>query len=268
MHASDVTPGSGTRARRELGRAVLVVAVLSVGHGLLVLALISDVSTEGRFVGATVVIAATGVLAVLIASRHVVRRGLAALVAGVVGVSLGIAIGPVWLVTTGPGAVAFVALACLAAGLLLAGAGTWLRVRVPPGWWRLAALPVAFLLLLADELDGWPGLLHGQGSRHRPGRQECLGQGDRRGGWVGHAHIGHDVDRERAAIIQRHDDRRHGGRVVAWDGDGRVDADRQVPRSSRTGSGASRHHIGRTLVGRVVAGWTRCGSGQSGTPGS
>jgi hypothetical protein len=147
MHASDVTPGSGTRARRELGRAVLVVAVLNVGLGLLVLALISDVSAVGRLAGAIVAIAATAVLAVLVASRHVVRRGLAALVAGVVGVSLGGAIGPVWLATTGPGAVAFVALACLTAGLLLAGAGTWLLGRALPGWWRLAALPVAFLLL-------------------------------------------------------------------------------------------------------------------------
>jgi pimeloyl-ACP methyl ester carboxylesterase len=40
-----------------------------------------------------------------------------------------------------------VALACLAAGLVLVAAGAGLLIRATPGWWRLAAIPVAFVLL-------------------------------------------------------------------------------------------------------------------------
>jgi dienelactone hydrolase len=39
------------------------------------------------------------------------------------------------------------ALAALAIGLVLTAVGGWLLIRATPGWWRLAAIPVGFLML-------------------------------------------------------------------------------------------------------------------------
>jgi dienelactone hydrolase len=138
-------PRAGVRPDRA--RVALVIAVLIVGLGLLVMAVTSDVSAVARLVGAVLVGGVTIGLAALISSRSDARRGLAALLAGILGVSAGGAIGPVWLVTTGADVVAITALACLAAGLLLLAVGAWLLIRATPGWWRLAAIPVAFLIL-------------------------------------------------------------------------------------------------------------------------
>jgi dienelactone hydrolase len=127
--------------------AVLVIAQVTVGLGLVVTAAISDVSTIGWAVGIVLALLVSLALLAWTASERVVRRGLAALVGGLFGVCVGGAIGPVWLATTGLSVVAVSGLAALAAGLLLLASGAWLLIRATPGWWRLAAIPVAFLLL-------------------------------------------------------------------------------------------------------------------------
>ena len=132
----------------------LVAAILMVGLGLAVLAATSDVSTVGRLVGVALVALFTAGLVALSASDRAVRRGLAALVAGVVGVCAGGGVGPVWLATSGLSVVAIATLAALIAASLLVAAGTWLLVRATPRWWRLAAIPVAFLLLQFVLLPG------------------------------------------------------------------------------------------------------------------
>jgi dienelactone hydrolase len=126
---------------------VLVIAQLIVGLGLVVTAAISDVSTIGRVIGIVLALLVTVALLAWTASDRVVRRGLATLVGGLCGVCVGAAIGPVWLATTGPSLVAVSGLAMLAAGLVLLASGAWLLIRATPGWWRLAAIPVAFVLL-------------------------------------------------------------------------------------------------------------------------
>ena len=129
------------------GQRLLVAAQSMVGLALLVVALISDVDTLSRLVGAAFVIAVTGLLVTLSTSRRPRRRGVAALVGGIIGVSVGVGIGPVWLVTAGPSMVALISMGALVAGTLLLGFGAWTLVRAAPGWWRPAAIPVAFVLL-------------------------------------------------------------------------------------------------------------------------
>ncbi len=126
---------------------VLTMGVAVVGLGLVVMASISDVSTPARLAGVAVAVVVAVVLGLFISRDSIAQRGLAALIAGIVGVSAGGAIGPVWLVTSGPSLVGVVMTATLAAGLVLLGSGAWLLVRATPGWWRLAAIPIAFLIL-------------------------------------------------------------------------------------------------------------------------
>ncbi len=126
---------------------VLFTAQIFVGLGLVVTAAISDVSAIGRVVGIVLTLLVTLALLAWTASDRVVWRGLAALAGGLCGVCVGAAIGPVWLATTGLSVVAAAGLAMLVAGLVLLCSGAWLLIRATPGWWRLAAIPVAFLLL-------------------------------------------------------------------------------------------------------------------------
>lgn len=126
---------------------VLTVGVAVVGLGLIVTASISDVSIPARIAGVAVAVVVAVVLGLFISRDSIVQRGLAALIAGIAGVSAGGAIGPVWLVTSGLSLVGVVMTATLAAGLVLLGSGAWLLVRATPGWWRLAAIPIAFLIL-------------------------------------------------------------------------------------------------------------------------
>ena len=136
-----LTPWSWRRHR------VLTGAGAVVGLGLLVMVGLSDVSAAARLVGAALALVATVGLALLTSSESAVSRGVGALIAGIIGISVGAAIGLVWLVTSGPSLVALVTTTALVAGLLLLASGTWLLVRATPGRWRLAAIPVAFLIL-------------------------------------------------------------------------------------------------------------------------
>ena len=126
---------------------VLAAAQMIVGLELLAVALISDVGILARIVGVALVLALTAALLALTLGEHGVRRGAAALVGGSLGFSFGAGIGPVWLTTAGLSAVALVSLAALLAGLLLLTAAAWMLIRAVPRWWRLAALPVAFVIL-------------------------------------------------------------------------------------------------------------------------
>ena len=111
------------------------------------LTLISDVGSVSQLAGVAIALAITGLLAALSTSERPVRRGVAALVGGIIGFSVGVGIGPVWLATAGASVVALISLGALGAGVLLLGYGTWTLVRAAPGWWRLTAIPVAFVLL-------------------------------------------------------------------------------------------------------------------------
>ena len=73
-------------------------------------------------------------------------RGRAALVVGVVGVSAGIGIGLMHVAKSEISATAIAGLVALAAGLYLLVAGAVLLLRTAHGWWRLLALPIAFIL--------------------------------------------------------------------------------------------------------------------------
>jgi dienelactone hydrolase len=130
--------------RRHVG---LVAAQLVVGLELLVLALTSDVSTAGRVAGSILALLLSGALVTASLSARAAVRGIAATIAGVLGVASGAAIAPAWYVTSGLSTTVVVAAAALVAGLCLLVAGAVLLVRATPGWWRLLALPVAFVVL-------------------------------------------------------------------------------------------------------------------------
>ncbi len=72
--------------------------------------------------------------------------GAVALALGLVGTVVGVGIGVVHLAKAGLVLTAVAGLVALVSGLLLLALGGWLLVRLLPGWWRLAALPAAFLV--------------------------------------------------------------------------------------------------------------------------
>jgi dienelactone hydrolase len=72
--------------------------------------------------------------------------GAVALALGVLGTVAGVGIGVVHLAKAGLVLSSAAGLAALASGLMLLVLGGWQLTRLLPGWWRLAALPVAFLL--------------------------------------------------------------------------------------------------------------------------
>ena len=74
------------------------------------------------------------------------ERGIAALVVGVVGVSAGIGIGFMHVVKSDIDTTAIAGLVALAAGLYLLVAGAVVLLRTAHGWWRLLAIPIAFVI--------------------------------------------------------------------------------------------------------------------------
>jgi dienelactone hydrolase len=72
--------------------------------------------------------------------------GAVALALGVLGTVAGVGIGVVHLAKAGLVLSSAAGLAALASGLMLLVLGGWQLTRLLPGWWRLAALPAAFLL--------------------------------------------------------------------------------------------------------------------------
>jgi dienelactone hydrolase len=150
---SGTVPSSATVwPRRRVGRLaggdiILVGAQLVVGLGLVLLALISDLSLPARLAGVALAVAATAVLVFLTAQPRAWVHGAAALVGGIAGFCVGGGIGPVWLATTGPSVTAIVAIAVLITGLFLMVVGGWMLIRATRGWWRLAWIPIAFLIL-------------------------------------------------------------------------------------------------------------------------
>jgi dienelactone hydrolase len=133
--------GAGYGLTGLLGLQVLV------GIQLVTLGLTSDVSMPGRVVGAVLALGGTGALMLSTASPRMAVRGTALLVGGVLGVSVGAAIAPVHLATTGPSVEVAAGGAALVAGVVLLVVGGWTLVRATPGWWRVLAIPVAFLVL-------------------------------------------------------------------------------------------------------------------------
>jgi dienelactone hydrolase len=134
-------------SRGSLAGLLLIGAHLAVAVQLIAVAAHSDVSDVGRLAGVALAIGL--VLVALAASRGGGRaiRGLGALVLGLVATSAGIGIAPVWLAVTGVSAGAVVAIAGLVAGIGLTIHGGLQLIRATPGWWRLLAIPVAFLLV-------------------------------------------------------------------------------------------------------------------------
>ena len=74
-------------------------------------------------------------------------RGAVALVAGIVGTAAGAGVAGTHLAKAGPDTASVVAAIVLVAGLVLLIGGAAALVRAIPGWWRLLAIPAAWVLL-------------------------------------------------------------------------------------------------------------------------
>lgn len=89
-----------------------------------------------------------GAAAVLLERRgRPVLRGVTAGAAGLLGTTTGAGIGVMHLVKSDINLAALAGLAILASGLILLGAGAARLWRTTPKWWRLGALPLAFVLV-------------------------------------------------------------------------------------------------------------------------
>ncbi len=135
------------RSGARNGLRALVGLQAVVGVQLVALVVTSDASATGRVMGGVLALVATGALMVSTLSPRVAVRGTALLVGGVLGVSAGGGIAPVHLATTGPSVVVALGATALASGLVLLVVGGWSVVRATPGWWRLLAIPGAFVML-------------------------------------------------------------------------------------------------------------------------
>ena len=131
-------------------RPVALFAALVVGLAASLLPLVTGGSAPWLVLRVVLVVALTGAALWLLRSGGRVAAGLVAVTAGLAGVVAGAGIGVPHLVKTGlsstvPRPVA--GLAALAFGLALLVAGAIVLIRATPGWWRLAALPAAFVLI-------------------------------------------------------------------------------------------------------------------------
>jgi uncharacterized protein len=143
---ADTSSSSSLRARvRRHG--LLVTAQATVGVGLVLLALISDVSATARLAGAAFALVVAALLVVGSLGDRAPGRGMVSLVGGSLGVVVGGGIALPWLAAAGLSLVALIMSGTLVAGVSLLAVGAWILIRVTPGRWRLLAIPVGFLLL-------------------------------------------------------------------------------------------------------------------------
>jgi dienelactone hydrolase len=118
----------------------------AVGLGLVTLATQLDYGLAGRLTALVAALVAALILGAL-ALRGPVASGVAALVAGTLGIAVGGGYAVAHLVIEGVSGAALLALPALPAGVALLVLGTIGLVRATPGWWRLLAIPVGFVLL-------------------------------------------------------------------------------------------------------------------------
>jgi uncharacterized protein len=106
-----------------------------------------DGSAVWQVVRVLVALAVTGFAVWFIRWTGRPGRGVAALVLGIVGTVAGAGVGSGHLAKTGLDAAAILAAIMLVTGLLLLVWGAVALVRAIPGWWRLLAIPAAWVLL-------------------------------------------------------------------------------------------------------------------------
>jgi uncharacterized protein len=125
-----------------------VLSAVIAAEGVAFAALLGlDGSVVWRVVRVLVALALTGLALWYIRGAGRAWRGATALVLGAVGAVAGAGVASGHLAKAGPDAVAVLAAVALATGLFLLIWGAVALVRAVPGWWRLAAIPAAWMLL-------------------------------------------------------------------------------------------------------------------------
>ena len=150
MHATTASPAIGVRAPsitglQGLARWLLLAHAVSA-IGVMVVATQLDYPTRERAIALMIAaLVVAGLALASIVGRQV--RGVAAIVAGAFGIAAGGGFGLAHLLVEGMSLAALLAVPALPAGLALLAAGTIDIVRATPGWWRLGAIPIAFVAL-------------------------------------------------------------------------------------------------------------------------
>jgi pimeloyl-ACP methyl ester carboxylesterase len=129
-----------TRRPSLVSTAIVVQSVAFVGLGAL------SGSPSGRAARVIGIAAATVVMLVVLARGRPASRAIIATIAGIAGTVVGLGIGVMHVVKGDPSAIGRVALIALVTGLFLLLWGGGSLTRMAHGWWRLLALPVAYLV--------------------------------------------------------------------------------------------------------------------------
>jgi len=145
--ASERTAADSPRSSTVRRRARLLEAATLVQGVALAVMVSASGSASGRVVRVVVVIAVTvGALSAERAGRPRIRAAVALLL-GVAGTTIGLAIGVSFLARSGLSLRGLAATVVLVTGLALLGAGTVGLVRAAAGWRRWLAVPVGFVVL-------------------------------------------------------------------------------------------------------------------------
>ncbi len=145
-HAS----GANRPVRRGAGAGVAALAAWAAAGTALGMAAVfvdTDLDTAGLALGAGVTVAVVGAAVVAARFGGSGMRALAWLVAGTTGTAAGAGLAPAQLVQAGVSTSVVVGAVSLVSGLVLLGLGLAAVLRALYGWWRLLALPVAFVVL-------------------------------------------------------------------------------------------------------------------------
>src|SRR5687768_8890177 len=135
------------RRPRSSPSGVVPVLALVIGIHLAFVAAQSDLDAFGRANAiATAGLVAAAALAASLSRRPLVRAS-GAIGLGLLGTAAGLGIAPAWLWVAGLSPTAIVAAIGLAASICLLAYGVVAFVLALPGWWRLAAIPLGFVLI-------------------------------------------------------------------------------------------------------------------------
>ena len=146
-HTTTLPQPPGIRSP-DTARPPVVLSAVIAAEGVAFAALLGlDGSVAWRVARVLVALALTGLALWYIRGAGRAWRGATALVLGAVGGVAGAGVASGHLAKAGPETVAALAAIVLVTGLFLLIWGAVALIRAVPGWWRLAAIPAAWLLL-------------------------------------------------------------------------------------------------------------------------
>ena len=144
-HASGANRPVRARGGIASSRPVLAAAAASA-LGMLATFMETDLDAAGLALGVAITVVVVGA-AILATRAGQGVRAVTWLLAGTAGTAAGAGLAPARLVGAGLSATVLVGTLSLVGGLVLLGLGIVALLRALPGWWRLLAIPIVFVVL-------------------------------------------------------------------------------------------------------------------------